>query len=152
MGEYMTIQVHIDTEKGEDMYATLLKAKKKVKADKAAELKTINQVANLATGYVASAVAMANNAVGSYTGNQLRQSNINATLGIATTVAAIGIQIATQNYVGAALTAGAAIVSTAKQAINYNIRVMNSQEESRYRLAYLGNPTTSGSRFKGERR
>ena len=94
-----------------------------------------------ASSLVLATAAMANSAVGSYTGNKLRQSNIQTLL----TIGGLGAT--------ALVSPTAAIIATTtmliKNAIDYEIRLVNSRQESNFKRSYKGNMTTSGSRWRG---
>lgn len=108
------------------------------------QLKKINVARKAVSKTAALALAtatMVNSAVGSYTGNKLRQSNIQ-------TLITLG-GIATTAIVSPTAAAIAATTFAIKSAVDYEIRMVNSRQESNFKRSYRGNMTTSGSRWRG---
>ena len=150
MAEYMTLEVHINSDSSESKMG---KGNRKVKAkSETHRMKELIKSLTLATGFVATSLSIANSAVGSYTGNKLRQANNQAMINMVSTGVGLLVSIATQNYVGAVAIAIGATTSAIRSTSNFFIESVNSRQESAYRMAYKGNPTTSGSRFRGEKR
>ena len=150
MAEYMTLEVHINSDSSESKMG---KGNRKVKAkSETHRMKELSKSLTLATGFVATSLSIANSAVGSYTGNKLRQANNQAMINMVSTGVGLLVSIATQNYVGAVAIAIGATTSAIRSTSNFFIESVNSRQESAYRMAYKGNPTTSGSRFRGEKR
>lgn len=85
--------------------------------------------------------AYANGVIGSYTGNKHSQNNINSMLGVA------GVGVLAINNPVLALSSVAGY--TIKRLTDVTIEQKNSSQESEYRRSYLGNMTTSGSRWRG---
>ena len=105
-------------------------------ADDGIRLSTASKIA----GSVLSALSIANNAVGAYTGNKVRQSNIAAGLSLAS----VGISFAINPYLGALHLAAKGV----KRGVEYMVDSNNSRQESNYKRSYMGNITTSGSRWR----
>lgn len=82
----------------------------------------------------------ANAKVGQYTGNKIRQSNIQQGINLA----AMGIGTAINPVVGLTTLAGYLV----KNSIDYGIRVINTQQEAEFKRSYRGKMTTSGSRWR----
>ena len=90
-------------------------------------------------GLILSTASLANSAVGSYTGNKVRQSNM------ATGIAIAGLAIGAMTN---PVLAGVAVATySIKRSIDMNIDRINSEKESAYRSSYRGKATTSGSRW-----
>lgn len=105
-------------------------------SDDGIKLSTASKIA----GSVLSALSIANNAVGSYTGNKVRQQNIATGLSLAS----VGISLAINPFLGALHLA----TMTTKKVIDISIEQINSRQESAYKRSYMGNITTSGSRWR----
>lgn len=131
--EYAVIHVatNVSVEKEEKRQARL----KKKREAQYKHLIMKSTALNVATASVV------NSAVGSYTGNRMRQSNTQAVLGASALV--LG---AMYNPIASAITATTVVM---KGLVNEQIRSINSQQEGNYRRSYKGNMTTSGSRWKG---
>lgn len=99
-----------------------------------------------ALAFVGASAAFANQAVGAYTGNKVRQQNISQGLKIAGSVGGlIGIGIRTGNpYIVAAT----AIIAATKVGVDTAIRITNANQEAKFRRSYMGNITSSGSRWR----
>ena len=150
MAEYMTIAVHLN---GDGSNSKMGRGNRKVRAkSEKQKMKELNKALTTAVGFTTTSISIANSAVGSYTGNKLRQANNQAIINIASTGAMLAVSLATQNYVGVAMTVIGATTSFIRNTVNYSINDINSRQESAYRMAYKGSPTTSGSRFRGEKR
>lgn len=150
MAEYMTIAVHLN---GDESNSKMGRGNRKVRAkSEKQKMKELNKALTTAVGFTTTSISIANSAVGSYTGNKLRQANNQAIINIASTGAMLAVSLATQNYVGVAMTVIGATTSFIRNTVNYSINDINSRQESAYRMAYKGSPTTSGSRFRGEKR
>ena len=151
MAEYMTIEVHLDG--GGSSNGKMGRGNGKVKGkNETAQLKQLNKSLMMANGFATASLSMANSAVGSYTGNKLRQANNQAMINMASAGVGLLVSLATQNYVGAIAIAVGTTTSIIRSSVNYSISEINSRQESAYRMAYKGSPTTSGSRFRGEKR
>lgn len=150
MAEYMTIAVHLN---GDESNSKMGRGNRKVRAkSEKQKMKELNKALTTAVGFTTTSISIANSAVGAYTGNKLRQANNQAIINIASTGAMLAVSLATQNYVGVAMTVIGATTSFIRNTVNYSINDINSKQESAYRMAYKGSPTTSGSRFRGEKR
>lgn len=151
MAEYMTIEVHVDGSGSSGSKMGRGNGKVKGKNEKA-QLKELNKALTMTAGFATASISMANSAVGSYTGNKLRQANNQAMINMVSSGVGLAISLATQNYIGAIAIAVGTTTSIIRSSVNYSINEINSRQESSYRMAYKGNPTTSGSRFRGEKR
>lgn len=150
MAEYMTIEVHVD---GDSANSKMGKGNRKVRAkSETQKAKELNKALTMTTGFVATSMSIVNSAVGAYTGNKLRQANNQAVINLASTGVGLIVSLATQNYIGAIAIAVGTATSYIRSTVNYSIDIVNSKQESAYRMAYKGSPTTSGSRFRGEKR
>lgn len=151
MAEYMTLEVHIDG--GGGSRSKMGRGNRKVKSkSEEGQIKELNKAITMTTGFATTAISMANSVVGAYTGNKLRQSNNQTTINMLATGVSFVTALATQNYVGAIAIYVGTVLSTVRSSVNYFVNDVNSKQESTYRMAYKGNPTTSGSRFRGEKR
>ena len=112
---------------------------------KAENIKTLSQrqrqIASKSTALVLSTLAVANSAVGAYTGNKVRQSNIQTLLSIG----GIGALAISHPYIAAA----SATILAIKNTIDFEIRQINSRQESNFKQSYRGKMATSGSRWRG---
>lgn len=131
--EYAVIHVatNVSVEKEEKRQARLKKKKQQ----------EFKQLASKTTTLTIATASLVNSAVGSYTGNRMRQSNTQVILGAS--ALAVGMFF---NPVASAITATTIVM---KGLIDEHIRTINSQQEGNYRRSYKGNMTTSGSRWKG---
>lgn len=98
-----------------------------------------NKYGRKVSGLILSSASLANSAVGNYTGNKVRQSNINTGI----TIAGLAVS-AVSNPVLAGVVAATYSI---KRSIDINIDRINSEQESAYRSSYRGKATTSGSRW-----
>ena len=106
------------------------------KDDSSIKLSTASKI----TSSVLSALSIANNAVGAYTGNKVRQSNIATGLSLASSLISFSI-----NPVLGALHLGTMVT---KRLVDVSIEAINSKQETEYKRSYMGNMTTSGSRWR----
>lgn len=100
----------------------------------------INDIKKITAGVLASS-KIANDAIGSYTGNKARQSNINSMIALSTLIYG-----AFKNPTIALATASSFLI---KKSIDNTIEIKNAEQQNRYRTSYLGNMTTSGGRWRG---
>ena len=106
------------------------------KDDSSIKLPTASKIASM----VLSSANIVNSVVGSYTQNKVRQSNISAGLRIAS----MGISFSINPILGAIHLA----TTVGKTIADVSVKQINSQQESAYRRSYMGNITTSGSRWR----
>lgn len=78
---------------------------------------------------------------GNYTGNKIKKENIKAVSKVGSYALAIAVNV----YAGVAYT----LLDITNTVVDYNINSINSIQESNYKNSYLGNPTTSNSRWRG---
>jgi hypothetical protein len=135
MDKYATVVFNIGYPEKQKAGETSVSAKNKDKKDGL----SFNKVARIGS-MVLSAANVVNSAVGSYTGNKVRQNNISVGLRFAS----MGISFAINPIFGAIHLA----TTVGKEIADVNIRQINSQQESAYRRSYMGNITTSGSRWR----
>ena len=81
------------------------------------------------------------NKVGAYTGNKVSASNRQERINLGS--------LAIASFLNPFYGIGSLALHTFNNAIDYNIRNKNSQEESNYRTSLLGNMATSKSRWRG---
>lgn len=129
---------------------------KKVKQPKEKKVNSLKATAITAIA-LRSAVQTANfvnTKVGDYTGNKVMQSNISTALSVGSQL--VGATLAGAKLgggVGAIVGIGLATTKIFGSAIlNESIERKNSIQEMNYKRAYTGSMTTSGSRWKGEKR
>lgn len=151
MAEYMTLEVHIDG--GGSSRSKMGRGNRKVKSKtEEVQIKELKKAITLATGFATTSISIANSSVGAYTGNKLRQANNQTAINMVATGVSFVAALATQNYVAAAAIYLGVVTSAVRSSVDFTINATNSRQESAYRMAYKGNPTTSGSRFRGEKR
>lgn len=143
-GYYAELNVNVNV--NESTKQTSPKAKKPTKSGKPKVKKTnenpkssSNKYGRKVSGLILSSASLANSAVGNYTGNKVRQSNM------ATGIAIVGLAV---SAVSNPVLAGVAVATySIKRSIDMNIDRINSEQESAYRSSYRGKATTSGSRW-----
>ena len=137
-GYYAELNVYLNS--GKEPLTEEQKLQKKQKQ----QIEKTKKTAAKVTGTTLAVAAYANSKVGQYTGNKMRQANNQTTLALT----GMGLLALKNPVVG--ITALATYVT--KSAIDTQINIINSQQESAYRMSYKGNMTTSGSRWRGSKK
>lgn len=99
---------------------------------------------NIASMYVSRTAQLINSKVGAYTGNKVSTSN--------RTEAIMLGSMAITALINPAYGIGSFAIHALNNSLDFAVRMKNSQEESDYKRSYLGNMTTSKSRWKGSLR
>ena len=144
MGYYAQLEVNLyGANKSKD---TSPKAKKDRATGKSTVKKILenpksssNKYARKVSGLILSSASLANSAVGNYTGNKVRQSNMSTGISIA------GLAVGAISH--PVLTSLAVATYSIKRSIDIRVDRINSEQESAYRSSYRGKATTSGSRW-----
>lgn len=112
-------------------------AKRKLTANE----KFVNKVMGFASSKVLTVPSVVLSKVGSYTGNKVQSSNINT----AFKIGSYGIMATINPYVAIGKIAIDSIVNIT----DYNIKQINSIQETNYKTSLIGNSSTSNSRWRG---
>lgn len=101
----------------------------------------IGKAISFASGKVLTTPSIVLSKVGSYTGNKIQTSNINANFKIGAYALAANIN----PYIAVGKFAIDSIINIT----DFNIRQINSQQETDYRTSLIGKSSTSNSRWRG---